>query len=258
VDLAEIRRGVSSVEKAIDSFIDNGFDEIKNKLTPTREFLKEKIPNLEKDIKEINELYQNLVKYLCEDPKEKSDEVGKRIVKMWNNCEQCIKDLEKERLLAKKELEKRERENAKNKKLLQNEEKKMKLPIDVKGTGKLALETIEINKRKEEKDAKILLDDLKKKREEKSDKFFIFSLLKNIISFILLYLFIFLNILVNKTKSNGINVMSFINSFSKKMKKKIKHGKISEGGLEKEIFIKAKQEKQIEQINKDLIKSLLS
>lgn len=229
-------------------------------MNPAKEVLSKKLPIFEQNIKELNESYQQLIKYLCEDPKEKSDEVGKRMAKMWSNCEQCLRDIAKEKMMVKKEKEKKEREAAKNKKILENQEKKMKLPTEVKGKGKMAVETMEISKKREEKDAVSILEELKRKREEKSDKFFIFFLLKNLISFILFYLFLFLKFVVVKTKTNGINVLSLMNTFSKKMKNKIKHNKM-EGAFEKDIkdiCIKAKQEKQLDEINKEIIKSLLS
>ena len=226
-------------------------------MTPTKEILSKKILIFEQNISELNESYQQLVKYLCEDPKEKSDEVGKRIAKMWSNCEQCLKDIEKEKVMVRKEKEKKEREAAKLKKIAENEEKKMKLPIGVKGKGMLAAETREILKKREEKDANSLLEELKRKREEKSDKFFIFFLLKNIISSILFYLFLFLKFVVEKTKANGVNVISLINTFSKKIKNRIKHTK-GKSDLEKDICIKAKEEKQLEEINNEIIKSMLS
>lgn len=227
-------------------------------MAPAKELLSKKLPIFEQNIKDLNESYQQLIKYFCEDPKEKSDEVGKRIAKMWSNCEQCLRDIDKEKMLAKKEKEKREREAAKNKKIIENQDKKMKLPTEVKGKGKLAVETMEISKKIQGNDAIAILEELKRKREEKSDKFFLFLVLKNIISYILFYLFLFLKFVVIKTKTNGINLLSLMNTFSKKMKNKIKHNKVVEDTFEKEICMKAKQEKQLDEINKEIIKSLLS
>ena len=113
IDLADIKKGSKVIDQAIACKMDDPLDKIAEKLEESSKNLVSIIADLEGKIKKINEEFIATVKHFAEDAKDGSDKIGKKFLQMFQYCITNKKELEKFRLQAKKELEKKMKEEQK-------------------------------------------------------------------------------------------------------------------------------------------------
>ncbi len=69
--------------------------------------ISKKIETFEGKIKECEVEYDKSAKFFCENPKDASEKLAEKFVKLWNSCKTCKRELERLKLAAKKEEEKK-------------------------------------------------------------------------------------------------------------------------------------------------------
>ena len=88
-------------------------DKIKDYLEAFYESITKIIEDMEKKIKECEGEYEKTAKFFCESSKDPSEKFAEKFLKLWNSCKTCKKELEKLKLQAKKEAEKKAKEGEK-------------------------------------------------------------------------------------------------------------------------------------------------
>lgn len=174
LDLQEIKKGTKYMDLALNSFSNDPSDQIVEVLKDSYNRILAQISNLDVRIKRINELYQKVQKYLCEDSKETSDKTAKKILFMWQNI-----------LNWKKELERKKREEERKKAAALKKNKNMALPVDLKTPVKRAVVNVLDEKNSNlnnliagKADPEEIIKDLHERRKAKSKNLYFKFLMK--------------------------------------------------------------------------------
>lgn len=112
-DLGDIKKGVKALDQAIKKQSDKPQDKIKEKLDSYFKNLTTVVEDLEKKIKECEAEYEKTAKFFCENPKDASEKLAEKFFKLWNSCKNCKKEIERLKLAAKKEAEKKAKDEQK-------------------------------------------------------------------------------------------------------------------------------------------------
>ena len=113
-DLGDIRKGAKSVEMALKKQSEKPIDKIKERLGDFWIRISKTIEALELRIKECETEYEKSAKFFCENPKDPSEKLAEKFLKLWVACKGSKKELERLKLQAKKEAEKKAKEAEKS------------------------------------------------------------------------------------------------------------------------------------------------
>jgi len=170
LDLMEIKKGVTNMDLALNSYTNDPGDRINEALKERYKELVNETGHFEKKIKELAEIYKKVAKYLCEDTKETSEKTAKKLFFMWQNCHSWKKDTER-----------RKRDEERKRTLAEKKNKSMSLPVEMKTQVKRAAENvlnaenanlIAINGKSNPDE---MIKELHEKRKSKSKFFFFFE-----------------------------------------------------------------------------------
>ena len=136
-DLGDIKKGAKSVDFALKKQSDKPIDKIKEKFEAFYVIIIKIIEELEKKIKDCEMEYEKSAKFFCENPKDPSEKLAERFLKLWTACKGSKKELERLKLQAKKENEK---------KLKEIEKKTVKIIAETKSVNIKAIPGILLSK----------------------------------------------------------------------------------------------------------------
>lgn len=94
-ELNEIKKGLQTIKKAIESQTPDPKDKISEKLSKYDKEISERIAKIEIKIKEAEDNYKVAAKFFCENPSDASDKFGEKIYKFWNVLLKCKKEIDK-------------------------------------------------------------------------------------------------------------------------------------------------------------------
>lgn len=165
LDLVDIKKGVKCIESAINTYTEEPRDRIKEVLSENYQRLLGETSLFEMQIKNLLELYQKNVRYLCENPKESSDKTAKKLLFMWQNCWSW-----------KKEEERKQRDEIRKKAIAEKKNKTLGLPVELKTPIKRAADNLlkesNLSKVNSKANPEEIIKELHDKRKTKSFFFF--------------------------------------------------------------------------------------